>query len=312
MPESPPQSSTTRAGTVALVGRPNVGKSTLMNAFVGERLSIATHKAQTTWREVAGILSTESYQAVFLDTPGLIEPRDLHQTALARTSHQSASDADLVLIVVDAADASVRHPDPLVISVIEGAPGRRLAALNKIDQVSPERVTQLQATVREAYRTEPFAVSAAKGTGIDALLEEVGLQLPPGPFLFPADQIGAAPVRFFVSELVRETVFERFQDELPYSTLCAIEDFRESEEPCYIAAVLYVEKASQKGILIGSGGRAIRALGTAARKKIEHFMDRRVYLDLWVKVLPNWRKKRQSLARFGYHVPADAPHAKDG
>jgi GTP-binding protein Era len=302
----PKESKGTRAGTVAVIGRPNAGKSTLMNGLVGEHLSIASRKAQTTWKQVTGIVTTSTVQAVIYDTPGLLEPRDMHQRALVQTARDTAADTDVIVLVVDAADAGRAQPDPLLADVIERARGLRLCALNKMDRVDPPRMAELADAVRSGLGAIPFPISAQTGEGLEALMSAIGERLPESPFLYPEDQIGTAPVRFFVSELVRECVFEQFREELPYATLCAIDEFREGEEPCYIRAIVYVEKPTQKAILIGEGGAAIKALGTAARKKIEHFMDRRVYLDLWVKVLPNWRRKRHTLARFGFHVPPDA------
>jgi len=308
--DNPPESDAreTRSGYVTLIGRPNAGKSTLMNALIGERLSIVTAKEQTTWQRVTGILTTENVQMVFLDTPGLLEPRDLLQRTMLSAALEALSEGDLILLVVDTTDSLSNTDRKLVVKALEEAPSVPvLVVLNKVDEADAEAVQQLSQWVLEELGAEAFPVSALKETGLEPLLSRLKSLIPPGPHLYPADEIAKDPVRFFVAEMIRETVFQDYFQEIPYSTFCQIEDFREGQTPIYIGANLFVERNSQKGILIGKGGAAIRSLGSKSRKKIEDFLGEQVYLDLWVKVLPDWRRKRAHLKQLGFRVPEEEP-----
>jgi len=295
----------TRCGYVALVGRPNAGKSTLMNALVGEQLSIVTSRAQTTWTRVTGILSEDGVQMIFLDTPGLLQVKDLHQRAMLEEAHEALRDADAVLLLLDGTRRMDAAQETVVRTALQETRAPLRVALNKVDRLDEGAVARLVSAAEDSFGAPVHAISAGERTGLGPLLRDLASLLPESPFLYPEDDIASQPVRFFVAEMVRETVFERFQDEIPYAVVAAVEDFRESEDPVYIQVTLYVEARSQKGILIGKGGKAIRALGAASRKKIETFLDRRVYLDLWVKPLAGWRKKRQHLRRLGYRVPEE-------
>ena len=302
-----PDAPRTRAGYVTLVGRPNVGKSTLLNAVVGAQLSIVTPKAQTTWQRVTGIHTAEDVQMIFLDTPGLLRVRDLHQRAMLGAAREALEEADVVLLVLDATRKLLDEERRLLVAELDATVAPVLAAINKIDAAPDTRVEELASWAEEALRARPFPISALREEGIESLRTAVEEALPRGPFLYPPDHLASQPVRFFVGEMVRETVFEQFHEEVPYSVMTSVEAFREGEEPVYIGVDVYVERASQKGILVGKGGAAIRGLGQAAREKIEHFLGRSVYLDLWVKVLPGWRRKKASLERFGFRVPQDEP-----
>ena len=295
----------TRVGYVAVVGRPNAGKSTLMNAMVGEKLSIVTPKAQTTWRRVTGILSDEESQMVFLDTPGLLEVRDRMQASMLQAAHQALEEADVVLLVIDAERFRTDRDGGVLKEALELSRAPVIAGINKVDLVTPDRVDALSRWAGEDLDATPLAVSALTGDGVDRLLEELKHRLPAGPFLYPPDEIASEPVRFFVAEMIRETVFEQFRQEIPYSVACEIGEFRESEDPVYIQATLFADRQPQKRILIGEKGRAIRTLGQAARGKIEAFLERPVYLDLWVKVLPGWRRQPRHLRRLGFRVVDD-------
>jgi GTP-binding protein Era len=288
---------------VALLGRPNVGKSTLLNAFVGEKLSIVTAKAQTTWQRVVGIHSAQGAQMIFLDTPGLLEARDLLQRSMVGAALEALSEADVLLVLVDPTRTPGGRGRSVLQDVVARSSAPRFVAVNKIDAAPQDRVDELAIWAREELHAEVHRVSALRGTGVVQLRDALEGALPESPFLYPPDELAAAPVRFFVAELIRETVFEHLREEIPYSVFCTIEEFRESEDPVYVLAHLFVERNSQKRILIGEGGRTIRALGERARAKVESFIERRIYLDLWVKVLPGWRRKRSHLRRLGFRVP---------
>lgn len=309
-PEDLPREEDTRSGYVTLVGRPNAGKSTLMNALLGERLSIVTPKAQTTWQRVTGILTTDRAQMVFLDTPGLLDPRDLLQHAMLAAAQKALAEADIVLLVLDGSRAlGSKGFDQMAGSLADRPPVPLLAAINKMDLMEKGSDEDLSRWVSQELGGEPFTVCAQDTRGVDAIRQRLEEVLPPGPFLYPPDEIAKDPVRFFVAEMIRETVFQEFHQEIPYSVFSQIEEFRENEDPVYIQAHLFVERNSQKRILIGKGGSSIRRLGALSREKIEEFLGRRVYLDLWVKVLPDWRRKRAHLRKLGFQVPKEDSEA---
>ncbi|MGI8401410.1 MAG: GTPase Era [Gemmatimonadaceae bacterium] len=284
-----------RAGIVTVVGKPNVGKSTLLNRIVGQKLSITSPKPQSTRDRVVGIHSTQDAQIVILDTPGLLNPAYPLQEAMRSTAVRALEEADVIVYLTDSAEGV---PPALVEAAALAKPPRApvILALNKSDALHPARRDELLALENAVL------VSALTGDGIPELMQTVVTRLPESPFLYPEDEISTQPVRFFVAELVRETVLEQLHDEVPYSVAVQIEEYWEDRSPLYIRAVIYVERDSQKAIIIGSKGAQIRRLGEAARKKIETFVGGRVYLDLWVKVLANWRKNPGSLSRFGYQL----------
>jgi GTPase len=286
----------TRAGIVTVAGKPNAGKSTLLNRIIGQKLAITSQKPQSTRDKVVGIHTTADMQMIVFDTPGLLEPRYELQESMRSTSLRALEDADVIIYVADASNGA---PEPLhaAASLTKPPHAPIIEALNKIDALPPERREQLR-----EQRPESVQISALTGEGIDILMAHIAAALPEGPFLYPDDDVSTQSVRFFVSELIRETVLEQLHDEVPYSVAVGIEEFREGRVPLYIRAVVYVERDSQKRIIIGSKGSRIRELGQAARKKIEAFTGQSVYLDLWVKVLPNWRRSTSALERFGYHI----------
>jgi GTP-binding protein Era len=289
---------------VTLLGQPNAGKSTLMNALIGETLSIVTPKPQTTWQRVTGILTTSTAQMVFLDTPGILAPKDLLQRAMRSAAQDALAEADVILLVVDGSEGWDPEARQRTVSVLADGPSvPLLVAINKSDLISSQEGEALSGLASRALGGETFLVSAMDSTGVEPLKRRLEELLPTGPFLYPPDEIARDPVRFFVSEMIRETVFQEYHEEIPYSTFCQIEEFREGEDPIYIQAHLFVERKSQKRILIGRGGSSIRTLGVLSRQKIEAFLGRKVYLDLWVKVLPDWRKRRTHLKRLGFPVP---------
>ncbi|MGB1658329.1 MAG: GTPase Era [Longimicrobiales bacterium] len=313
-PERPPGSGghvdavppgTTRAGYVALVGRPNAGKSTLLNQLIGEHLSIVTPKAQTTWQRVTGLLTVDRDQLIFLDTPGILEARDLLQRAMLGAALEALQEADLVLLVVDTTRRPTERDSERILKALEEASAPVLAALNKVDEADVASVEAWDAWVQAQIGGVTYRISALTGEGTAELLTAMRERLPEGPFLYPEDEIASDPVRFFVAELVRETIFEQFREEIPYSVFCQVGEFREAQDPIYIQVNVYVERKSQKGMLIGKKGAAIRALGEASRRKIETFLGRSVYLDLWVKPLRAWRKNRAYLGDLGFRLPPD-------
>jgi len=285
-----------RAGIVSVVGKPNAGKSTLLNRIIGQKLSIVSPKPQSTRDRIVGIRSEGDVQMIIHDTPGLLNPRYALQRAMRATALQALDDADVVIYLVDSTDGP---PEPLESAAsLERAPRAPiLLAMNKVDRVSAHDRARIGAAAPQA-----MFVSATTGEGVPELLAAAAERLPESPFLYPEDEISTQNLRFFVAELVRETALEQLSDEVPYSIACEIEEFREEKSPVYIRAVLHVERDSQKRILIGAKGQKIRSIGQAARAKVEAFLGQNVYLDLWVKVLPNWRKNAHAMARFGYRL----------
>jgi len=289
----------TKAGIVTVAGFPNAGKSTLLNQLVGEKLAITSAKAQSTRNRVVGLRTERDVQMIILDTPGLLEPKDKLHTAMRNAALSAVRDADVIVHVVD---ATARHVSPFMeaASLASQPKANIVVALNKVDL--------LDVTARAYLRAEyPLAVlcSAAAGTGIDELVSAITTHLPESPYLYPDDEISTQPMRFFCAEFVRETALEQLGDELPHAIACEIEEFREGSSPLYIRAVLHVERDSQKRIVIGANGQQIKKLGKVARTKIEKFVGQPVYLDLWVKVLANWRRNRNAVVRFGYGDPDD-------
>ena len=294
----------TRAGMVALVGLPNAGKSSLLNRLLDSKLSIVTPLAQTTRERVVGIDTRDGVQMVFIDTPGIVEPSYLLHRAMGHVVDEAIGDADVVVFIVDGTRAPPKIP-PETLERLNAAGSRLLPVVNKIDTASDTRRAEAHAWAVANLGETVLEISAETGEGVDDLRAAIANRLPASPYLYPDDEISSQSVRFFVAELIRETVFEQFGQEIPYSTAVRIEDFREAESPILIRATVLVERPSQKGILIGKGGAAIRELGTAARDKIETFVGAPVYLDLWIKVLPRWRKNATELRRLGFTVPEE-------
>ena len=281
----------TRCGTIVLAGRPNVGKSTLLNALVGEHLAIVSPKPQSTRLPVVGLLTTDDTQYIFTDSPGLLEPEYQLHEAMRAAALRAIDDAELIAYLHPLGE----YPAPPLATVarLERAPrGPVVNVYTKADLVSPSS--------RPTVRPSDVVVSAVTREGLDQFLEALRSRLPESPFHYDPDELATQPMRFFAAEFIREAAFEQLHEELPYSVACEIDEFREGAEPVYIRAVLYVERESQKGIVIGEGGRTIKALGAAARVKIEALLGQRVFLDLHVKVLPKWRRDEPSLKRLGY------------
>ena len=290
-----------RAGFVALVGKPNVGKSTLMNALLQHRLSIVTPRPQTTRQRVLGILTKDDCQVLFLDTPGLLEPGYRLQEYMLQSAVHTLHDSDAAVAIVDATRFE-RDLDDRVAGFLEQSRGPVILAINKIDRIP--RTSLLPMIERAAGQfpfTEIVPVSALKGDGLEPLLSAVIRVLPAGPALYPDDMLTDQPERFFVGEIIREHLFLAVREELPYASAVIVEDFTDrSNGTAFIQAGIIIERASQKGIIIGKNGRMLKHIGSTARKAIVEFLDRPVYLDLRVKVRPSWRKKEQELRRLGY------------
>jgi GTP-binding protein Era len=289
----------TKAGIVTVAGKPNAGKSTLLNRIVGQKLAITSQKPQSTRDRIVGIHTTDDMQMIVFDTPGLLEPKYALQESMRSTALRALHEADVIVYLADASDGA---PPPLAEAAgLPSPPQARIIEVhNKTDLIPNDRKEQLR-----TERPEAVQVSALTGEGVNELMAMIRGSLPESPFLYPEEDVSTQSVRFFVAELIRETVLEQLHDEIPYSVAVGIEEFREGRSPLYIRAVVYVERESQKRIIIGAKGGRIREVGQAARKKIETFVAQSVYLDMWVKVLPNWRRSTSALERFGYHIAQD-------
>jgi len=295
----------TKSGYAAIIGKPNVGKSTLMNALLGERLSIITNKPQTTRKRVLGILSDEDYQIIFLDTPGILDPNYLLQRKLLDYINNSVKDADVILIMIDIikdAHGNKTLSDKRMLQILERNDKPKILLINKIDE-SDEKVVNALIVKLEAtkYFERIIPISALKSFGTEAVLNSIIDYLPEGPKYFPDDQITDEPERFFVSEIIREKIFENYKEEIPFSTEVLIEEFVERESgKDFVSASIIVERETQKPIIIGKRGEAIKRIGKIAREAIETFLQREVFLELRVKVKPKWRNDKNMLRIFGY------------
>ena len=285
----------TRSGIVALAGLPNAGKSTLLNALVGEKLAAVSPKPQTTRVPVRGLVTDQATQIVLVDPAGLLEPAYPLQRAMRHSAVAEIRGADLVLQLHPLPDYPA--PDFGVLVPETGAITARLLVYTKVDLV-PDRRPALEGAL---------AVSARTGEGLDALVAAVRARLPEGPFLYDASDVGTQPLRFFAAEYVREAAFALLEQELPYSVAVELDAFREAEEPVYIRATVAVERDSQKAIVLGRGGRTIKAIGIAARERIEALLGRKVRLELWVTVWPRWRRDAVRIAQLGLSIPHQEP-----
>ena len=289
-----------KAGFVNIVGNPNVGKSTLMNDLVGERVRIITNKAQTTRHRIMGIVNTPDYQIVFSDTPGVLVPKYKLQESMLEFSEGALTDADILLYVTDVVEDPVKNADFLAKVAKEKVPV--LLVINKIDLVkSQQELEEIVTRWKEILpNAEVFPTSAKEHFNVTNLMSRIVELLPPSPPYFGKDALTDKPARFFVTEIIREKILLNYDKEIPYSAEVIVEKFEESEKAIHIMAVIYVERDSQKGIIIGKGGSMLKRVGTDARKDIEKFFDKSVYLELFVKVEPNWRNRENKLKSFGY------------
>ncbi len=293
-----------RSGYVAIIGEPNVGKSTLMNTLLQQKISIVTNKPQTTRHKILGILTTEQFQMIFLDTPGLITPKYLLQETMVESAVSAIGDADVILLMVSATDPKIGS-DPgygKILAMLRGLGKPVFLVINKVDLVEkPSILPMIQAHSRTFPYREIFPISARTADNTGALLNAIIPHLPVHPPFYPADIVSEQSERFFVSEIVREKIFLVCHEEIPYSTSVDVVEFREREEgKSFISAEIYVERESQKGILIGRKGAMLAQIGRMARPEIEKFLGYPVYLDLHVKVRKEWRGDETWLARLGY------------
>ena len=308
-------SSTHFSGYAAILGRPNAGKSTLMNTLLGSKLSIATHKAQTTRHQIMGIYSEQDYQIIFLDTPGIIQPKYELQKAMMRFVKKAAREADVMLLLVDLKRSYVQQdqdkknvlnaPPELVdqelLRHIQSQNKPVILVLNKMDAVSEEWLIKVQEAYKEAFTfTGIQVISALEKYGIPALINQLKANLPKGPAFYPKDELSEHPLRFFVSEFIREQLFLNYHEELPYSATIEILEYKESPDIDRIIADIVVNRNSQKGIIIGKKGAAIKQLGIQSRARIESFLDKKIHLELHVKVRERWREKEHTVRNLGY------------
>jgi GTPase len=293
-----------RCGYVAIIGAPNVGKSTLMNALVGQKLSIVTPKPQTTRHKILGIHSTDNFQAIFLDTPGIIAPKYLLHEAMMSAAASALDDADIVLFMIDACDPKINTDltHDVAFSLLGKVQKPVYLVINKADAVIKPHILPVIDFYSRAYTfKEIFPISALKKDGTTELLAAIGRLLPEHPPLYPTEDVTEQNERFFVSEIIREKIFEKYQQEIPYSTSVEIAEFKEREAgKTFISADIFVERESQKGILIGNKGEALKFIGRKARKDIEALVQHPVFLELHVKVRKDWREDKDALTRFGY------------
>lgn len=288
-----------KAGYVNIVGNPNAGKSTLMNILVGERLSIITSKAQTTRHRILGIVNGEDFQIIYSDTPGIIVPKYKLQEGMMSFVGSALADADVLLLVVDLTDD--KPIEEKVFSRIKKAKVPVLIILNKMDAVSGDNLERsADKWQREFPEAKMIPISALKKRNTDIVLKQILEHLPEHPAYFPKDELTDKTERFFVSEIIREKILHLYDQEIPYSVEVVVEEFQVKKTLTKIRAVIYVMRESQKGIILGDQGRSIKKLGTSARIDIEKFIDRKVFLELFVKVDKDWRDSDKELKRFGY------------
>lgn len=288
-----------KAGFVNIVGNPNVGKSTLMNRLVGEKISIITSKSQTARHRIKGIVNTDDYQIVFSDTPGVVKPSYKMQEYMLEFSKSALVDADIILYVTDVVENIEKNLD--FIDKVNKSDIPVLLVINKIDLTTQEKLEALFDKWKSLIpRAEIFPLSATENFNVDNLYKRIVELLPEGEPFFPKDELTDLPSRFFVNEIIREKILQYYDKEVPYSVEVEVEEFKEDDKRINIMAVIYVERSSQKGIIIGSQGEALKKVGTQARLDIEAFFGKKVFLNLYVKVLKDWRNKDSELKNFGY------------
>ena len=290
-----------KSGFVNIVGNPNVGKSTLMNALVGERISIITSKAQTTRHRILGIVNGDDFQIVYSDTPGVLKPNYRLQQSMLNFSRSALTDADVLIYVTDVLDSHEKNADFVEKVKLIDIP--TLLVINKIDLIDEERLVALVDKWKTLLPTaEIYPVSALVKFNVEMLFKRIKELLPESPPYFDKDQLTDKPARFFVTEIIREKILLNYDKEIPYSVEVEVEQFLEEEKIIRINALIYVERDSQKGIIIGHGGKSLKKVGTEARKDLEAFFEKKIFLELYVKVEKDWRNKDNKLRNFGYNL----------
>ncbi len=294
-----PEQSQHKAGFVNIIGNPNVGKSTLMNALVGERLSIITSKAQTTRHRILGIVNGEDFQVVFSDTPGIIKPAYELQNAMMKFVHSAVDDADLILYMVEVGEKEPKNED--IFNQISKSDIPILVLINKIDKSNEEAVKEtVQSWSDKLPKAKVFAISALNNFGVEQVFQQILDHLPTSPAFYPKDSLTDKPERFFVNEVIREKILMHYKKEIPYSVEVQTEAFEELNHIININTTIIVERKTQKGIIIGHQGKALNRIGTEARKDLEKFFQKKIFLDLYVKVDKNWRSNEKKLKGYGY------------
>lgn len=290
-----------KSGFVNIVGNPNVGKSTLMNIFVGEKISIATFKSQTTRHRIMGIVNLPDYQIVFSDTPGVLKPTYKLQESMRSFSDSALSDVDILLYVTDSIESIEKNADFIEsVNRLDNTP--KLVLINKIDLINQEKLNELADTWSELIPgCEVFPVSAKMKFGTNNVLERIKELLPESPPYFDKDQLTDKPMRFFVSEIIREKILLYYDKEIPYSVEVVVDEYKEAPDLVRILATINVDHDSQKGIIIGKGGFALKKVSSEARKSLEKFLDKKVFIRIYVNVDKNWRNSSRKLSRFGYN-----------
>ncbi len=287
-----------KAGFVNIFGKPNAGKSTLLNALMGEKLAIVSHKVQTTRHRIKGILTSNDYQVILSDTPGIIQPEYKLHEKMMQAVKNSLEDADLALLLVDVRD-NMEENDTLFASLKLKVPA--IVAINKIDAVGDEKKKSAQVFFEDKlYCKEVIGISALKKINTDLLLKKIIHYLPEGEPFFEGDDLTDLPVKFFAGEIIREKIFELYEEEIPYHTTVLVQEYKEKQTLTKIRADIVVQRETQKGIILGEGGKMIKKLGTMARADIEAFIGQKIFLELFVKVRPKWRDNDIFLREYGY------------
>lgn len=288
-----------KAGFVSIFGRPNAGKSTLLNSLMGEKLAIVSPKVQTTRHRIKAIITEKDYQVIFSDTPGIIEPKyKLHEKMMAAVK-TAVEDADIAILLVD---ISENHEEADEVFRSLGLKVPSIVVINKIDKANDSRQAEVESFYRQKqYATEVISISALHKPGTASLIETVVKYLPEGEPFFEGDELSDLPTKFFVGEMIREKIFHLYKDEIPYHTTVIVNEFKQKSTLVKIVADVVVQRESQKGIILGEGGKMIRQLGSDARKDIEQFLSQKVFLELFVKVRPKWRDNDMMLKEYGYH-----------
>ncbi len=290
-----------KSGFVSIIGRPNAGKSTLLNAIIGEKLAAVSAKPQTTRTKVTGIYNTKDAQVVFLDTPGIHKPKGLLNEYMVKAAKDACEEVDLILFMVEADKPSPGEIEKLVIDFLMGLKTKVFLVINKVDLVEKQVLLPLIEKYTSLFQfAEVVPVSAAKRKNLDDLIGTIINELPEGPKYFPEDELSDQPERFIAAEIIREKIFQMTTEEIPYSTAVIVEEMKDKGDIVYTRADIYVEKDSQKGIIIGANGRMLKKIGQAARKDMERLLGVKIFLELWVKVKKDWRERPGSLREMGY------------